>query len=201
MELHNLNVKIPVRSPAPATLEALIPVLHGWIQQTSRPEILIDVADYRHVPDGPGLVLIGLEADYSLDHSDGRWGVRYNRKAPVAGQAGDRLAQALQAALTAARALETEPALQGGLEFPGQELEIYIADRALARNDAATQAALRADLEPFLAALLPGTAVEIEPADADPRALPGMRIRCARPYSLQGLLDALPIVSLVANAL
>ena len=44
-----------------ADLEPLIPIFHGWIQDQVSEELLLDVADYRHVPAGPGVMLIGLE--------------------------------------------------------------------------------------------------------------------------------------------
>ena len=41
--------------------------------------VLIDVANYHHVPNGPGTVLIANEANISLDFADGRLG-RHCRK-------------------------------------------------------------------------------------------------------------------------
>jgi hypothetical protein len=43
---------------------ALIPIYHHWIQNHSIPDhLLIDVADYEHVPEGPGTVLVAHEAN------------------------------------------------------------------------------------------------------------------------------------------
>ena len=70
---------------ANADLAPVIPVFHSWIQDQIFAELLLDVADYRHVHHGPGLMLIGHEADYSLDQTDGVLGLRYNRKAPLPG--------------------------------------------------------------------------------------------------------------------
>lgn len=188
MELQNLAVKLPVAPLTESTLAALIPVLHGWIQRRARPELLIDLADYRHVPEGPGLVLVGLEADYSLDHSRGRWGVRYNRKAPVTGSPEERLSQALTSALEAAQALASDSALAGGVHYPGQELEIELNNRALAVNDEKGIAALRGAIEPFLKTRLDGVGYEMKQAESDPRALPGLHLRFARAFTLEELL-------------
>ena len=57
-------------------------------------ELLLDVADYRHVPAGPGVMLIGNEGDYSVDNTGDRLGIRYNRKAALDGDNQDRLRQA-----------------------------------------------------------------------------------------------------------
>ena len=85
MTLQHVNVKLLLQNPADARLEPLIPVFHSWIETPSGDELLIDVADYTHVPAGPGIVLIGHEGNYSVDNSGNRLGVRYNRKAAVDG--------------------------------------------------------------------------------------------------------------------
>src|SRR5689334_10419959 len=99
MEIQHINVKLFVQDPASVNLERLVPIFHRWIQDQAREEILIDVADYRHVPAGPGVLLIGHEANYSVDNTGLRLGVRYNRKAASSGSNQDRLKQATRAAL------------------------------------------------------------------------------------------------------
>ena len=60
-------------------------------------------------------MLIGHEADYSLDNRAGRLGLLYNRKEQLEGTTQEKLAQAVRAALTAAQILEKE----NGLKFNG----------------------------------------------------------------------------------
>ena len=45
--------------PARFELADAVAVFHQWIRDGVCPEMLIDVADYRHVPAGPGVLLIG----------------------------------------------------------------------------------------------------------------------------------------------
>src|SRR5882724_7078916 len=106
--IQHVRVKIFARQPAPADLGAAIPVFHRWIQDRVCPEMLIDVADYRHVPNGPGVMLIGHEANYSLDQTKGRLGLLYSRK-QAGGDARQNLQQAYTAAGAACRRLEAEP--------------------------------------------------------------------------------------------
>src|SRR6266849_3514271 len=114
MQLQHVNVKLLVQNPGEANLEPLIPIFHGWIEnRTEDDELLIDVADYTHVPAGPGIVLIGHEGNYSVDNTGNRLGVRYNRKAALDGSNQDRLAQAARAALAASQRLEADPRLGG----------------------------------------------------------------------------------------
>src|SRR3989442_6323570 len=78
--VQHVRVKIFAREPVSIDLGDAIPIFHRWIQDRVCPEMLIDVADYRHVPNGPGVMLIGHEANYSLDNTKDRLGLPYSRK-------------------------------------------------------------------------------------------------------------------------
>src|ERR1700681_869929 len=149
VQLEHVNVKLLLRNPEEVDLEPLIPVFHDWIRDQVGEGLLLDIADYRHVEAGPGVVLIGHEGNYSVDNTDNRLGVRYNRKAVLNGSNQDRLEQAARAALSACRRLEEEPRLGGKLRFNGREFEIFINDRLLAPNSDETRKAVNSDLRAF----------------------------------------------------
>ena len=133
-----------------------IPLFHRWIQQSRLPGLPIDVVDYRHVPDGPGVMLIGHEADYALDRAEGPLGLLYTRKRLATGSNVERLTDGLRATLAACRALEQEPEFGGrGLTFDGGRLRLLVNDRLAAPNDDATLETLRPDLEAVLGRLYP----------------------------------------------
>jgi hypothetical protein len=146
--VQHVNVKV-FASKSNIDLVAAIPVFHKWIQQSLAPEVLIDVADYKHVPDGPGIMLIGHEADYSLDETDGRLGLLYNRKTEVDGDAQTVLKQAYDSAIRAAKTLQKDPAFEGKLEFDEGHLEVVLNDRLLFPNTEETWKKLRPELETF----------------------------------------------------
>jgi hypothetical protein len=154
MQIQHVNVKLLVNEPKETNLEALIPVFHSWIEGQVLEELLLDVADYRHVPAGPGVVLIGHQANYSVDDTDERWGVRYNRKGVVEGSNQDRLRQAVRAAATACHWLQEDPRLEGAFEFKGDEMEFLVNDRLLAPHTDTTRDALRPEFEEFCESLL-----------------------------------------------
>ena len=52
-----------------------IPVFHRWIQTHAVDGLLIDVADYAHLPTGPTVLLVAHEGHYSLDRTHGRLGL------------------------------------------------------------------------------------------------------------------------------
>jgi hypothetical protein len=190
MEFQHFNVKLLLKNPEEINLEYLIPVFHRWIQDQNGSELLLDVADYRHVRSGPGVVLIGHEGNYSLDNADGRLGVRYNRKAPMAGTNQDRLIQALQASLEACQRLESESRLAGTLLFNGHEIEVLINDRLLAPNSKTTRAAVQAELPPLFAALFAGGEYAVSYRE-DPRVLLSFGVKTSRAYDTSTLLNNL----------
>jgi hypothetical protein len=145
--IHHVRVKIFAQDSGGVDLGAAIPVFHRWIQDRVCPEMLIDVADYRHVPGGPGVMLIGHEANYSLDFAKGRLGLLYSRK-KAGGDAQENLAQAYDAAITACARLEQEPAFAGKLKFSA-ECEFSINDRLLAPNREDTYLALKPEFDRF----------------------------------------------------
>lgn len=190
MNLQHVNVKLMLDSPADTDLAPLIPIFHSWIKGQIFEELLLDVADYRHVPAGPGVVLIGHQANYSVDNIDNRLGVRYNRKAELDGGNHYRLTQAARAALIACQRLEAEPSLAGKFHFSGRELELFINDRLLAPNSEATFDAARPDLQQFAEKLFRGPRYSLL-HNPDPRKLFGVSLKASDPFPLVALLKNL----------
>jgi hypothetical protein len=187
MELQHLNVKLVVKEPEEGALEALIPLFHNWIEKQELQELLLDVADYRHVHAGPGVVLVGHQANYSVDHTDERWGVRYNRKVVVNGGNQDRLQQAMRAAATVCQRLEAEPRLKGKIRFDGQQMELFVNDRLLAPHSDSTGEALRPEFDAFFEKLFRGSEYLLI-STGDPRKPFGVSVKSSRTFSTADLL-------------
>jgi hypothetical protein len=187
MELQHVNVKLGIEKPGEVDLGALIPIFQQWIEAPPVEGLLLDEADYQHVHAGPGVVLIGFQGDYSVDNTDNRLGVRYNRKAPLDGSNQDRLKQAARAALSAFARLESEPRMEGKLRFDGREIEVIINDRLLAPNTDATRKAASADLQAFFKQLFKEGGVSLSYA-SDPRRLFSVTAKASQTFSIAELL-------------
>lgn len=177
MNLQHVNAKIPVDGQLGVDPGEFIKIFHRWVADQSMDELLIDVADYRHVPAGPGVMLIGLDADYSLDNQRHRCGLLYNRKAPLEGSNEDRLLQAFRSAAKACTLLESELA---GLRFSRQELELFFNDRALAPNNEATFEYCQQMVPAFLEKQFAGNSFQIE-YHRDPRSRFGLNVQFEKP--------------------
>jgi len=145
MQATKFQVKLYTRA-GDIELEKLIPVFHEWIRAKKiSDELLIDVADYAHVPQGPGVVLIGHQSDYYLDVADNRPGLLYSRKRGFEGDFQTGIDDAFRRALNACRLLEEESSL--GLEFATDEVLFRVQDRLAAPNEDATYDAYKPALE------------------------------------------------------
>ena len=148
MQTHKISVKFYAEDDSRIAAHELVPVFHSWIQNRAVPDhMLVDVADYAHVHNGPGTLLVAHEANFYTDRIDGRLGLTYSRKQPAPGQFIDRLRQAVTAALEAAVRLEDDPRLAGKLKFGTSEMTIRVPDRLLAPNTMETYSQVRADIE------------------------------------------------------
>jgi hypothetical protein len=142
--------------------EQFVPIFHHWIQnQSVEGHRLIDVADYGHVVNGPGTVLVSSEANFYTDRAEGRLGILYSRKLPLPGSFQDRLRACIKEAVKAADRLERDPAVQGKLKFKTNEVLIRLNDRLLAPPSDATVAASKGDVEAVVTGLL-GSGAQIE---------------------------------------
>jgi len=65
-----LSVTFSARRQDPLLLHEVGDVFHSWIARGELNDLLVDVADYQHVPRGPGVLLIGHECNYQVKKDD-----------------------------------------------------------------------------------------------------------------------------------
>lgn len=160
---------------APVDLHPFIGIFHRFIQRGALPGLLIDVADYAHVPEGPGVVLIGHEADYGIDLAGGRTGLLTTRKRLRDTPLAEALRDALLRGLAALVAIEAEP--EAKLRFATHAFHLDLLDRLAAPNDAASRAAAEREIAPLLDRLYGAGAWKIARGGAaDPRKPLGLSV-------------------------
>ena len=190
MELQHCNAKVFLSAGAELDLDGCLSIFHDWIRQQNGEELLVDVADYRHLRDGPALILIGHEGDYYLEREGGALGLRYSRKGALEGDNAGRIRQAFRAALTACRRLDRDSALTGGISARGDGLEFMVNDRLLAPNTPETFAEVQPELEAALAEPLGERNFFLAPA-GESRGRFTVKIALQSPFDLSDLLERL----------
>ncbi|MEQ8833967.1 MAG: hypothetical protein RIB67_05910 [Miltoncostaeaceae bacterium] len=175
LDIHRIGAKLFAVNPEVIDADAYIGIFHTWIQAQDLDGTPIDVADYKHVPDGPGIMLISHEADRSVDFADGRPGAIYQRKRDLSGPLEERFAQVVLAADATAERIEGE-GRAAGVRFDRDQMEIRLHDRRLVPNSDQGLAAVRPALETALARVREGKTAHIERAEDDPRAPLTLRV-------------------------
>jgi hypothetical protein len=136
-ELFRLGVKLFVTDPSAVRIKDFVGIFHSWIQKQSvAGHQLIDVHDYSHIHQGPGILLVAHEGNFSIDGTEGKLGIAYFRKQPAGKTTEDSLRASLMAARQAVSLIESEPALEGTVRFRKDELLVICNDRLLAPNNA-----------------------------------------------------------------
>lgn len=183
MELQHLIIKIPVDGPLGFDPAKAVDIFHQWVARQLIPGVLlIDVAELLHVPNGPGVIAVGVEADFALDHTGGVWGVLYRRKTILGGANQDRIAEAIASA--AQTALHLREAFSGALKLSRTEFEIIVNDRGIAPNTAETYAAALPEIEAGLRAALGHGDFNLTRHDQERRQRFGVTVTSAQPFDL-----------------
>jgi hypothetical protein len=164
MELYRLGIKFFASSGEHIDLIEFIPIFHEWIQkQIINEHLLIDVHNYSHIHEGPGILLVAHEGNFSVDFADGRMGFLYYRKQPF-----HTLADILKPALQSCRLLADDPRMSGRIHFSTDDVLIFANDRLVAPNRRETFSQIQPQLSTALKEVL-GKSFKLSRIGDDPK--------------------------------
>jgi hypothetical protein len=186
-----LQVKYFVENPEGVDLGALIGIFQRWIQIKALPTMLIDVADYRHVFQGPGVVLIGHESDFAMESAEGRLGLVHTRKRQRDDGLRSQLRASFELALAACQLLENARSFQRKPKFRSDEVEVRFVDRLQLPNRPESFEAVRDDLRAVLAEVYGETPVTFATVDQDSRHVFTVKVQAEGAPNVAALLDHL----------
>jgi hypothetical protein len=169
MNLERFSLKFFARPGADINEAIFIDIFHEWIRLKRLSGILLDVVDYRHVPEGPGIMLISHDINFSVAYSGGRFKLSAQRKRGAGLTQQERILELIRASVEFGALLETDPRLNGRLRLEGGAFHYIANDRLLAPNTTATFLALQPDLSAVATRLYPGQRVSLTRQQNDPR--------------------------------
>lgn len=190
MDLHKFGIKFFTVDGDRLDILKLIPMYHRWIQQGALEDLLIDVADYSHVPGGPGVMLIAHEGNYALDETGRERGVLYYSKHQLADELPERFARVAGKALKAAQLMSRDAELEGAVKVPGNRLQFFANDRLVAPNTEAAYGELEPALQAFLKRLYAGAPYTLA-RETDPKERLSVRVQAEGEVSLETLISRL----------
>lgn len=171
LEAPRIALKFYASDPEEAAEADFVGLFHQWIRDRIGHDVLIDVADYRHVRDGPGVMLLGHRGEYALDRRDGRIGLSYRTKRFAAVAPQDNLRHAMATLVEAAQRAEADR----DVVVDTDEVLVRIEDRAYADNSGAAFADVQDGLHRFFGEMYGGP-VTLEHVE-DPKGPLTVRVR------------------------
>jgi hypothetical protein len=187
MDISRISFKVFMDQGEDVPTETWFEVFNTWIHEPDN-DVLIDVADYTHVKNGPQTILVGHNANYALDTSAGRFGLLYARKRELTGSLSENLVETISSGLRACKRLAEDDRLSGKVNFNGESLQISLNDRLGAANDAATFDALKSELGSILSQLYGGADCEIS-HDEDARKTMTVNIQANGNFAPSQMLE------------
>jgi hypothetical protein len=160
MNSQKVSVKLYAGERTNEPLDSYIPIFHRWIRENRLGEMLIDVADYTHVPQGIGVLLVGHGIDVAIDQGEGPPGLLLVRKRALPPGAA-LVTDALRLAIEAAKLIDQDSEVEGPKKFSTQEILFRFPDRLYFRNDDASFQEIRERVEAALKELLPGVSYQL----------------------------------------
>lgn len=146
MQLQKINWKINFK-PGNLETEDLFRFFNSLIEDS--PQVFVDIADYKHVPGGPVVLLVGVNADVGYDGQGNSLGIHYNQKKILEGTNQENLRQTLEAVISIFIKMKD---YKGFSEPPVLDLSkfiFFLNDRALASNNSKSFIAVKPELQQF----------------------------------------------------
>ena len=136
--MHKFGLKRKIKT-LHTNIESFVPLFHNWIQEDRIPDhIMVDVVDYKHIPDGPGIMLIAHEGYFSLDFEDNELGLLYMRKTPLGDNKSETLSSIIQILDFAVELIKIDSVISEKIEF-SDEFQLLSNDRFEFPNNAESE--------------------------------------------------------------
>ncbi|MCE5288363.1 MAG: hypothetical protein LLG14_03885 [Nocardiaceae bacterium] len=177
--MNPLKLTVAIPATPGADLSNAAGVFHRFIQRSLVEGFILDVADYRHVPDGPGVMLVGQDLDYNLTPSS--FSVTLKRRGT---SIEEQYRDAVRILLGAADQITEDGGLPTTFDF--SSWTVTVADRKLGTREEILAATLSA-VSPVAEDVF-GKADVAAVENADPRTLPQVAVAVS---GAEGVLDKL----------
>lgn len=191
--LQRIQIKIAADAPVGLRLDPFLEIFARWRKET-HPAEWVDLADYAHLPRGPGIVLAGQRCNVAFDLTDPGPGILYTAKKGLTGSYAERLGAAMEWCLEFSKRLTAEPEFPKDVRLRTDSLELRFNDRLETPNTAATDAELRPAVVEVLNALYGPGGYDLRRA-SEPGNCYGFTVRGKKAESLDTLLGRLTNVS------
>ena len=141
-DLQRIQIKIASDLRAGLRLDPFVTIFGRW-RNEQHPADWVDLADYAHLPRGPGIVLVGQRCSVAFDLADPGPGILYTARKGLTGSHAERLCSAFAWCLDLSKRLSTEPEFPQDVRLRTGMLELRFNDRLETPDTPETDAELR----------------------------------------------------------
>ncbi len=187
IDLQRISIKILSEAKADISLTSFLDIFGRWRADKAHAAEWVDLADYAHVPRGPGIMLVGLKVNFAFDLADPAPGTLYVTRKGLTGTHEQRIKAALRGAFDLSKRLAAEKNYPAA-RLCTDALELRFPDRLFTPNTKATDAELRPAIDAALNAALGACQLT---AVSDAGASYGYNIKAAKAEPLDALLARL----------
>ena len=163
-DLQRIDVKLLLDCPPDPDLDQFLVIFDRWRKADDHPADWVDLADYAHMPGGPGILIAGKRDTFSVNLNPPGPGLLTSVRRGLEGSLEDRFREALRRAREFNSAVMAEPEFPAGFSVREGAWEVYVNDRLGFPNTDPTDRLVR----PAVAAAL-GVAPESLTRDLDMR--------------------------------
>lgn len=190
MDLERFAIKFFTRSEADVDEASLIDIFHDWIRLKRLNHVMLDVADYRHVPNGPGVMLVTHEVNYAMDRENGEFGLYAQRKRGDEATTQEKLLGLVKSTAQFGSLLESDSRIGGKLKLEGGKFHYIANDRLNAPNTEEAFNTIKPELEAIATQIYPGKSVSVSRLNNDPGARLTAVIEVNEPVEISTLTAA-----------
>ena len=159
-DLQRIQIKVAAEAPAGLTLDPFIEIFGRWRKEKQAAD-WVDLADYAHLPRGPGIMLVGHRCSIAFDLCEPGPGILYTARRGLTGSHAERLASAFAWGLEFAKRLASEPEFPKDIRLRTDSFELKFNDRLETPDTPETDAELRPAVDEVLGKLFGAGGYEV----------------------------------------
>lgn len=142
-DLQRIDVKLLLATPPHPNIDVFLEIFNRWRQREDHPCDWVDLADYAHMPAGPGILIAGKRDTFSINLNPPGPGLLTSTHAGLEGPLEDRFREAFRRARELSRSVLSEPEFPVEFSVSDEGWEIYVNDRLTFPNSDASDAVIR----------------------------------------------------------
>lgn len=128
-DLQRIDVKLLLDCPPDPDLDQFLVIFDRWRKADDHPADWVDLADYAHMPGGPGILIAGKRDTFSVNLNPPGPGLLTSVRRGLEGSLEDRFREALRRAREFNAAVLAEPEFPAEFSVREGAWEIYVNDR------------------------------------------------------------------------